>query len=288
MSLKEAFTDLIRDTSTNLPGDVEQALRDGLAAESPDSRASFVLGTILENIACARRRGTPMCQDTGTLTFWIDAPAMLDSRPVLTALRAAVAEATARGWLRQNTIAEPGGVSHADNLSDSHPVIHWHVAERSDLRVRLLMKGGGCENVGIQYGLPDLDLRAGRDLDGVRRCLIDAVWRAQGKGCAPGILGVCIGGDRASGFEAAKRQLLRPLGDRNPDETLDALERQVFDEARTLEIGPMGMSGRTTLLGVKIGAISRVPASYFVTVAYLCWAARRGEMTFSPPPRDAH
>ncbi len=287
MTLQAAFTELIRSTSTDLPADIERALRAGRAAEVPDSRAAFVLDTIIENVGIARRRVVPMCQDTGTLTFWIDAPARAVRQQVVEALRAAVAEATARGWLRQNTIEVPGGRSITDNLSASHPVVHWHVAERADLRVRLLMKGGGCENVGIQYALPDQELGAGRDLEGVRRCLLDAVWRAQGNGCAPGILGVCIGGDRAGGFEAAKRQLLRPLDDRNPDETLDRLERRVLEEAQTLDIGPMGMSGRTTLLGVKIGALSRLPASYFVSVSYLCWAVRRGELRIPMPEVDA-
>jgi fumarate hydratase class I len=276
MPWQPLLTDLIRRTSTELPPDVVAALRGGAAVEAPGSRADFTLRTILENVDLARQRVVPMCQDTGTLTFWIDMPCGTDTVPLEAAVRAAVAEATRNGWLRQNTISEPDGRSRADNLSDSHPVVHFRAADRPDVRVRLLMKGGGCENMSRQYSLPDSALDAGRDLDGVRRCILDAVWQAQGNGCAPGILGVCVGGDRATGYEVAKEQLLRPVGDRSPEPSLAALERRVLEEAQTLGIGPMGMAGRTTLLGVLIAAASRLPASYFVTVATLCWACRRG------------
>ena len=138
-----------------------------------------------------------------------------------------------------------------------------------------MQKGGGSENMSVQFSLPDGELAAGRDLDGVRKCLLQAVWRAQGFGCAPGVLGVCIGSDRAEGYLVAKRQLLRPLTDAAPEPELAELERRVLAESNQLGIGPMGMGGKTTLLGVKIAVRTRLPASYFVTVAYLCWACRR-------------
>jgi fumarate hydratase class I len=138
------------------------------------------------------------------------------------------------------------------------------------------MKGGGSENMSRQYSLPDSALGAGRDIAGVRKCILDAVQKTQGYGCAPGILGVCIGGDRASGYETAKEQLLRPLDEKgSADMQLRRLENRILKEANSLGIGPMGLGGNTTLLGVKIAARTRVPASFFVTVAYLCWAARR-------------
>ena len=274
----EALAALVRKTATTLPSDVESALRTGAAAEGQASAAGFVLDTLLRNAACAREGGVPMCQDTGTVTFWFDVPPGTDVVALREAARAAVAEATASGHLRQNTILEPSGTSRPDNLSETHPVVHVHVdAARSGIRARMLLKGGGSENMSRQYSLPDESLGAGRDLEGVRRCLLDAVWRAQGNGCAPGILGVCIGGDRATGYALAKEQLLRPLTDASQDPALAALERRVLEEANALGIGPMGLGGRTTLLGVKIAGASRLPASYFVTVAYLCWAGRRGE-----------
>ena len=273
----EALYALVRGTATSLPPDIEDALRSGSSAEGGGSTAGFVLDTLLRNAACAREGAVPMCQDTGTLTFWFDAPPATDALALEAAARKAVARATADGFLRQNTILEPSGESRPDNLSPTHPVVHVRFAAREGIRVRLLLKGGGSENMSRQYSLPDAALGAGRDLEGVRRCLLDAVCRAQGNGCAPGILGVCIGGDRATGYETAKEQLLRPLPDSSPEPSLAALERRVLDEANSLGIGPMGLGGRTTLLGVKIAGASRLPASYFVTVAYICWACRKGE-----------
>lgn len=269
MTLVEKITNLIRETSSSLSVDVEKALRKALRREEKGSSASVILKTILSNVELAREQGTPMCQDTGTLTFFVDAKLRACVSP--RAIRSAVAAATARGYLRKNCLDAVTGASHDDNCAAGAPVIHY--GEYSG--VTLLMKGGGSENMSRQYSLPDSALGAGRDLAGVRACLLDAVQKAQGYGCAPGILGVCIGGDRATGFAVAKEQLLRDLGDKATDPTLAKLEGTILREANTLGVGPMGLGGRTTLLGVKIAARPRVPASFFVTIAYMCWAARR-------------
>jgi len=276
---KDGLTELIRRAATDLPGDVEDAMRRALAHEEAGSRAAFMLDSLLQNVALARQENLPMCQDTGTLTFWFDVPPGTDTVPLTGATRAAVAAATERGWLRQNTILEPAGKSAPDNLAEHHPVIYFRQQPRADVRVQLLLKGGGCENVSHQYSLPDEDIGAGRNLEGVRRCIIDAVWRAQGRGCAPGILGVCVGGDRATGYALAKDQLLRPLGQPSPIAEYARLEEEVLAEVQNLGIGPMGMGGASTLLGIRIGTASRLPASYFVTIAYMCWACRRATLT---------
>ena len=270
------LADLIRATSSSLPDDAERALRAAMRREPKGSSARLVLETILRNVALARDAGTPVCQDTGTLTFFVSE----NLRRIVTHERiaSAVAAATENGWLRRNTIDSVTGKSINTNVCPGAPVIHYTLDAES--KVRLIMKGGGSENMSMQYSLPDASLGAGRDLEGVRRAVLAAVQHAQGYGCAPGILGVCIGGDRASGFEEAKMQLLRNLADENPVPALARLERRILKEANTLGIGPMGLGGKTTLLAVKIGMRPRVPASFFVTVAYLCWAARRREIVW--------
>jgi fumarate hydratase class I len=278
-SAVDKVTELIRTCSSSLPDDVEKALARALRREERAGSAAVVLRTILDNVRLARKNGTPLCQDTGTLTFFIDAA--LRRRLTPAHVKAAVARATERGYLRKNTIDSVSGVSFDDNCADGAPVIHYierTAAERGT--VTLLMKGGGSENMSRQYSLPDGVLGAGRDLAGVRACVLDAVQKAQGYGCAPGILGVCIGGDRTTGYETAKEQLLRPLADVSGDKRLAALEKSLLTDANSLGIGPMGLGGKTTLLGVKIAARPRVPASFFVTVAYLCWAARRQSLVF--------
>jgi len=272
MTVVERIAALIRETSSSLPEDVESALKRALRREAKGSSAAVILKTILDNVKLARDKATPLCQDTGTLTFFVDSSLRRKVSPEK--IKAAVALATEKGWLRKNTIDSVSGVSYDDNCADGAPVIHY-VDGGQGGRVTLIMKGGGSENMSRQYSLPDSDLGAGRDLAGVRKCILDAVVKAQGYGCAPGILGVCIGGDRATGYEVAKEQLLRPLDDSAKDSKLRALEKQVLAEANTLGIGPMGLGGKTTLLGIKLAARPRVPASFFVTVAYMCWALRR-------------
>ena len=265
------LAELVRETSSSLPDDVERAIGAALRREAKGSSAAVVLKTILDNVKLARGASTPLCQDTGTLTFFVGSDLRGKVKPGH--IKKAVALATERGWLRKNTIDSVTGKSHDDNCADGAPVVHYVDEMRG--RVTLVMKGGGSENMSRQYSLPDSGLGAGRDLEGVRKCVLDAVCRAQGYGCAPGILGVCIGGDRATGYETAKMQLLRPLGDKSADPKLRALERGILADANSLGIGPMGLGGKTTLLGVKIAAKPRVPASFFVTVAYMCWAMRR-------------
>lgn len=269
------LAELIHRTTSDLPADAEGALRAGAACESPGGRASLLLDALVKNTAIARTQGTPLCQDTGTLTFFISVPRGTDTFPLQEAARNAVEQATKKGWLRRNTIDAWSGKSIDTNVASGAPVCHVEQENRGDVEIWLLQKGGGSENMSRQYSLPDRELGAGRDVEGVRKCLLDAVWRVQGFGCAPGVLGVCVGADRAEGYLTAKRQLLRPLDDQSPDGEIAALERQVLDEANSLGIGPMGMGGKTTLLGVKIAARTRLPASFFVTVAYLCWACRR-------------
>jgi len=277
--LTEPLIELIRRASTDLPADVEAALRQAQAREEPGSAAASALATILENVALARAKSAPVCQDTGALIFYVRHPEGVSTRQLRAQIEAAVAEATRRAYLRPNAVDALNGRNSGDNLGAGSPTLHFEEWEADYVQVDLLLKGGGSENVSIQYSLPYEPLDVGRDLEGVRRVVLDAVYRAQGQGCAPGILGVCIGGDRGSGYVHAKAQLFRPLTDANPAPELAALEARLLRECNELGIGPMGFGGKTTVLGVKIGALHRLPACYFVTVAYMCWACRRASMT---------
>lgn len=266
---------LIRDTSSSLPEDVEKAILAAMRREEKHSSAKMILKTIIENCELARKNSTPLCQDTGTLTFFVDS--RLRNKVNRKVISEATRLATAKGYLRKNCIDSVDGKSYDDNVADGAPVIHYVESESKDSKpaVTLIMKGGGSENMSRQYSLPDSTLGAGRDLKGVEKCILDAVVKTQGYGCAPGILGVCIGGDRATGYEIAKEQLLRNLGDSSKDSCLAKMEKAILKKANSLGIGPMGLGGKTTLLGVKIASRPRVPASFFVTIAYMCWAARR-------------
>lgn len=275
----ESIVELIRRASTILPADVEAALRVAREREEPSSAAAEALGAILENVALSRTQSRPVCQDTGTPIFYVHHPPGMSTRLLRMRIEEAVAEATRRAFLRPNAVDALSGRNSGNNLGVGFPVFHFEEGEDECLKISLLLKGGGSENVSTQYELPYAPLEANRDLEGVRRVVLEAVYRAQGQGCAPGILGVAIGGDRNSGYAFAKAQLLRRLDDVNPQPELAALEERLLRECNELGIGPMGFGGRTTVLGVKIGALHRLPASYFVSVAYMCWACRRAHLT---------
>ncbi|MHB8647832.1 MAG: FumA C-terminus/TtdB family hydratase beta subunit [Thermomicrobiales bacterium] len=274
---RDSMLRLITETSTNLPPDVRRAMARAVETETGE-RSAQALGVIATNIEMACENVGPLCQDTGWLTFEVRTPVGTNQIVLKQEIREAIAEATKRGKLRENSVDSLTGANSGDNLGPGSPTIHFEQWERDEIEVRLLLKGAGCENKNIQYSLP-MELphlgRAGRDLDGVRKCLLHAVWQAQGQGCSAGTLGVCIGGDRAAGYLHAKEQLFRVLDDTNPNPQLAKLEAYIMQTAQTLSIGTMGFGGDVTLVGCKIGAINRHPASFFVSVAYSCWAFRR-------------
>jgi len=282
IDITDRVLELIRRTSTDLPPDIEARLREAVAAEEPGSAARSALETIIENVELSRRMGTPVCQDTGTPIFHVLHPALWSTRLMREQIRAGLAQATKLSYMRPNAVDPMTEKNSGDNLGGEHfPTIHFEEAEGEGLVIDLMLKGGGCENVGAQYSLPDESIGAGRDLAGVRRAVLDAVQKAQGLGCAPGILGVSIGGDRGSGYLASKEALWTRIGERNPDPEVAALELRLTREANLLKIGPMGFGGRTTVIDTKIVGLHRLPASYFVTISYMCWAYRRRRLTLT-------
>jgi fumarate hydratase class I len=278
LDLTEALVELVRRASTVLPGDMKDAITRAKDREEPGSAAKGALDTILQNVDMARQNSTPICQDTGTPIFEVHYPFGVSTRVLQRQIRAAVAAATAEAYLRPNAVDSLTGKNSGDNTGEDFPTIHFHEWDEDHIHIDVLLKGGGCENVSTQYKLPDSSLKAGRDLDGVRKVVLDSVYQAQGKGCAPGVLGVALGGDRGSSYLKSKQQLLRPLEDTNPVDELAALEETLYEQSNELGIGPMGFGGKTTVLGVKVGAQHRLPASYFVSIAYMCWANRRASM----------
>ncbi|QWU18313.1 fumarate hydratase [Paenibacillus sophorae] len=275
---EDSVYDLIVETSTNLPGDVRRAIAAGRALEDKDTRSGLALATIAQNIGMAELQVSPICQDTGMPTFVIHTPVGVNQLEMKRDIRKAVVRATRDGKLRPNSVDSLTGGNSGDNLGEGTPVIHFEQWEEEHIDVRLILKGGGCENKNIQYSLPaELEGlgKAGRDLDGIRKCILHAVYQAQGQGCSAGFIGVGIGGDRTSGYELAKKQLFRKVDDRNPIPELRSLENYIMENANKLGIGTMGFGGEVTLFGCKIGVMNRLPASFFVSVAYNCWAFRR-------------
>jgi len=281
-ALHDSILELIRRTSTEIQDDVQTAILASLEREKKGTIAESAMKIIERNVELAKQKSQPICQDTGSIIFYVECPVGFDEIEFEELLRKAVRLATKKGFLRQNSVDSITGVNDGTNVGPGSPTVHFYQHRSPELLVRLMLKGGGCENVGAQYSLPNEKLKANRDLDGCRKVILDAVLQAQGKGCGPGILGVCIGGDRATGYEFSKQQFLRKLDEPNPAPELDALEQDILKIANELGIGPMGFGGKTTLLGVKICAANRLPASFFVSVSYMCWAYRRQGIALSP------
>jgi fumarate hydratase class I len=274
----DSVLDLVIRTSTDLPPDVRAAMKVAIQLEQSGTQSSQALSIIAQNIDLASDCEGAICQDTGMPTFEVKTPVGANQIEMKKQIREAVAEATKRGKLRPNSVDSLTGENSGDNLGPGTPIMHFEQWERDEIEVKLILKGGGCENMNAQYSLP-MELahlgRADRSLDGVRKCILHAVWQAQGKGCAPGAVGVCIGGDRTSGYVNAKEQLFRTLDDVNPDPRLAELEASIMGDVNKLGVGAMGFGGKVSLIGCKIGAQNRLPASFFVSVAYDCWAYRR-------------
>jgi fumarate hydratase class I len=277
--LPDSLLELIRRTSAEMPDDVTRTIISSLEQEKKGTLAESALKIIDRNIQLAKQKSQPICQDTGSILFYVNGPVGFDQIAFTETARDVVKLATKKGFLRQNSVDSLTGKNDGTNCGPGAPAFHFHQHRSPEVSVKLVLKGGGCENVGAQYSLPAEKLNANRDLDGCRKVILDAVLQAQGKGCGPGILGVCIGGDRATGYELSKTQFLRLIPDRNPIPELDALEQDILKTANELGIGPMGFGGKTTLLGVKICAANRLPASFFVSISYMCWAYRRQGVT---------
>jgi len=280
--LTNEILELIRLAATDLPPDVEYALRNALEKEEKGTAAHGALGAIIQNVEISRNDSTPICQDTGTPIFYVTYPVGWSTRNLRSQIEKAVEAATKKAYLRPNSVNSISGKNTGNNLGDHYfPTIHFSEGDSDDLIIDLMLKGGGCENVGAQYSLPNTKLGAGRDLEGVRKVVLDAVYNAQGKGCAPGILGVAIGGDRGSSYYASKEVLFKNLDEGNTNPDLADLEGKLTDQSNQLGIGPMGFGGNTTVLGTKITDLHRLPASFFVSVSYMCWAYRRRRMIWS-------
>jgi fumarate hydratase class I len=276
MKLRDALVDLYRKAATSLPPDVEAALRSAYKKEGSNARS--ILSVLLENVRISRKTKRPLCQDTGVPIFFIKVPMGVSQRELRKAIVEATRIATREIPLRANAVDIITERNSGDNTGTGFPIMYFEETKKERLIIDLMLKGAGSENVSQLYRLPHVELKAERDLDGVRRCVIDAVYKAQGKGCPPYIIGVGIGAAKDQVTRLAKEQLLRNLQDRNRNEVLSKLEKKIMHDCNKLGIGPLGLSGKTTTIGVKVGVNHRHPASYFVDVSVCCWADRRARL----------
>lgn len=268
--IEDVAFNLLKLAVIKLPADVKEALQQAYKEETSEA-GKVNLKAILTNIEFAEKMNTPICQDTGTIIFYVKAGAQAEGlEKVEAALRSATKRATIEVPLRPNAVDPFTKKNSGDNTGRFIPYVNWEVTDGDSIEITVLPKGGGSENV-CALGM----ITPGEGVKGLKRFVIDTVIKAGAKPCPPNILGVGVGGGADIAMKTAKKALLRPLNQSNPNQELAQLEKELYEAANSTGIGPMGLGGKFTVLGVNIEYAHRHPASYPVAVAYQCWAARR-------------
>lgn len=261
---------ILKQAVIYLPEDVKQTLKKAYAEETSET-GKTQLKAILDNIELAEKYQAPVCQDTGTIIFYIKAGAKAkDLDKIEEALINATRRATKEVPLRPNSVDPFTQKNSGDNTGRYIPFLHWEIVPGDSLELTVMTKGGGSENVCVT-GM----LVPGEGIKGLKKFVVDAVISAGAKPCPPNILGVAIGGGADIAMKLAKKTLLKPLNEPNQDPEIAKLEKEIFEAANMTGIGPMGLGGKTTVLGVHVDYAFRHPASFPAAVAFNCWAARR-------------
>ncbi len=271
MKLDEQIYKLIIETSTQLPNDVKQYIN--------NISNSKIIDIMKETIKISSYEKLPICQDTGFPYFQIDIPHHFRKyqEQIKNSIEKSLIKATKNGFLRPNSVDPISNKNWGNNTGILLPYIDWKYTDTKQINCKLLLKGGGSENASMQYTLPFDKIKANRDKQGIINTVLYHIQKIGGQGCSPGIIGLGIGGDRQLSFKLAKNQLFRPIDDINLDTDLKQIENEILTKANKLEIGPMGLGGSPTLIAVKAAKAARHPASFFISISYLCWVARRNE-----------
>jgi fumarate hydratase class I len=266
LNLRQGIIELYRKVARSIPPDVEAALVSAREKEDEGSQAERALREVLETIKLAREGKRPVCLDTGIPVFYVKIPKGLSHGEIRSVIMEATREATVKVPLSPNAVDILTNRNTGDNTGVGFPVIHLEESEGSSLVVDLMLKGSWSEKE--------------RDLEGITTCVIDAVKQAGGRGCPPYTVGVGVGGTIDQVTSLSREQLRRKIDDKNPEDALDELEKACLAEINDLGVGIMGLGGKSTALGVKIGVQHRHPDSYFVDVALACWSNRRGKLVW--------
>ena len=274
--IRSALVDAMRIAATQLPSDVVDALRAARERETSPLGAAQ-LDAILENVDIARDGSIPMCQDTGIQTFFVDAGT--DS-PFLGRVKGwidrAVVEATEAIPLRPNTVDPFSGENPGDNTGRHMPFVNWEIVDGDGIRITVLPKGGGSENMSTVKMLPP-----GVGLKGIQKAVVEHVVSCGGKPCPPTIVGVGIGGGADIALKLGKKAILREIGSAHPEPEIAAFERELLELINRSGVGPMGVGGATTSLAVHVEVAHRHPASLPLGILIQCWADRRARVRLS-------
>ena len=268
--VEDVAFNILKQAVIYLPGDIKQALKRAYAEETSET-GKTQLKAILDNIELAEKYQAPVCQDTGTIIFYVKAGSEAkDLDKIEEALTKATRRATKEIPLRPNAVDPFSQKNSGDNTGRFIPQVNWEIVSGNIIELTVMTKGGGSENVCVT-GM----LVPGEGIKGLKKFVIDAVIKAGAQPCPPTILGIAMGGGVDVSIKLAKKTLLRPLNELNSDPEIAKLEKELFEAANMTGIGPMGLGGKTTVLGAHIDYAFRHPASFPAAVAFNCWASRR-------------
>ena len=275
--IEDTVVKLLQLAAVQLPPDVKEAIKRAYREETNET-GKIQLEAIVKNIELAEKANTPICQDTGVIIFYVKVGAQAKGLDKIeTALINATRRATREGPLRPNAVDPFTQKNTGDNTGRFIPYINWEITKGDTVEITAFPKGGGSENV-CTLGM----LTPSEGVNGLKKFVVDSVIKAGAMPCPPTILGVAVGGGADIVMRLAKAALLRPLDQPNPNPELAQLEKELYEAANSTGIGPMGLGGKFTVLGVKVDYAHRHPASYPVAVAFQCWAARRATARIHP------
>jgi fumarate hydratase subunit alpha len=271
-SLRDVVAEMLQRAETTLPADVVNSLRRHMKRER-DTIPKLQFELMLKNLELAKTFFAPICQDTGTFTFFIQlGRAIKLNFDLEEVIGEAVSLATREVPLRANVVDPLTREPIKSNTGRGQSTTHIELGEGRKFQIDLLVRGAGAENCGRLFMLRPVEgLRA------IERAVMLTLTEAWGRPCPPVILGIGVGGSMETAPLMAKHALLRPLDEPNPDPALARLERQIERAANRLKIGPMGLGGKTTVLGVRIEKAACHTASLPVAIALQCWPARRAK-----------
>jgi fumarate hydratase subunit alpha len=276
----ETTINLLKLAATRLPSDVKNALVEAAKDETTEV-AKKQLEAILANIDLAEKMGAPMCQDTGVQMFYLKAGSRF---PILGKLSRILKEAVRRGTeavpLRPNAVDPFTRENSGDNTGKCIPWIDWEVIEGEILELTALPKGFGAE---MMSGFAMLTPSDG--IKGLKRFVVDTLIKAGARPCPPVILGIGVGGGADGVMKLAREAVLRSLNRRNENPEIAKLEKELLRLVNETGIGPMGLGGKTTVLGVNIEYAHTHTAALPVGVIVQCWAARKASARIRP---DGH
>ncbi len=271
-TITQKVAELCQQVNIELGEDVLSALRQARQTEE-STLGRQVLDQILENARIAQQEHVPLCQDCGTAVVFLEVgqDVHVTGGNLYAAVEEGVRRGYAQGYLRKSMVSRP--FSDRINTGDNTPpVIHTEIVPGDHLKIAVMPKGGGAENMSRLAML-----KPGEGKEGVVNLAVRTVAEAGGNPCPPLVIGLGIGATGEKALLMAKKALLRPLGKPNPDPEIAGLEKEVLGRINDLGIGPMGFGGRTTALAVHAEVAPAHIASLPVAVNLQCHSARHKE-----------